>query len=138
MKRWNAIAVTLTLASSALAVGQLTVAARGPQAPSVQMPSFSNSEIKKMTRQAHTPEQYQTLADFYRGQQQSFKDRARGEWAEAIRRSQFSFGTTEKWPRPVDSSMNRYQYFSYEARQMAGKAEYFEKLSSKASQADNP
>jgi hypothetical protein len=81
-----------------------------------------------------TPEQYKVLADYYRGLQQSFKEHARGEWSEAIRRSAITFGPADKYPRPVDSSMHRYEYFSYEAGQMAQKATHFGKFSTSASQ----
>lgn len=126
MNRWIAVAVTVALTVPALTIAQPTAA---PKAP-----AYSRAELKQMLRDAHTSEQYKALADYYRGQQQSFRERARGEWSEAIRRSAITFGPAAKYPRPVDSSMHRYEYFSYEAEQMAQKAAHFEKLSASASQ----
>lgn len=117
---------TQTLTSPSMAIAQ--------QLAVWQAASYSHAEVKQMLQNAHTPEQYQALAAYFREQQQSFRERARGEWSEAVRRSQFSFVTAAKYPRPVDSSMNRYEYFSYKSRQMAQKAAYFERLSARASQ----
>jgi len=119
----NAIAVTLALASSALAISQQTIAARGPKPTPLQVPHLSRSELKKLTRDANTPEQYQELAAYYRTKQQTLKDRARGEWSEALSRSIFSTGNRMS---PVAISMARYQAFKDEARQAAEKAAFFE------------
>ena len=116
----------LAMAASSMAIAQ--------QAAVRQAAGYSHAEVKQMLQGAYTPEEYQELAAYYRGQQQTFRERARGEWSEAVRRSQFSLATAAKYPRPVDSSMNRYEYFSYKSRQMAQKASYFEGLSANASQ----
>jgi len=126
MNRWIAVAFTLALSSPALVMAQ-------PMA-TPQAPTYSKAEVKQMTRSAHTPEEYQALASYYKSQREAFRERARGEWSEAIHRSAFDFGPMQKYPRPVDSSMHRYEYFSYEAKQMEQKAAYFEKLSSSTAQ----
>ena len=41
-------------------------------------------------------------------------------------------GMAAKYPRPVDSSRNRYEYFLYEAGQMSQQAEHYESLSARA------
>lgn len=95
---------------------------------------YKSSEIKQMVRDAHTAQQYQTLAEYFRGRQQDYKMQAYSEFLELERRSENIIGPAAKYPRPVDSSRNRYEYFIYETRQMSQKAEYFESLSAKLQQ----
>jgi hypothetical protein len=93
---------------------------------------ISRSELKKLTRDAHTPEQYQELATYYRTKQETLKDRAQGEWSEALSRSTFSPGNRMS---PVAMSMARYQTFKDEARQAAEKAAFFEERANTVLQA---
>jgi hypothetical protein len=93
---------------------------------------YSQSEVRKMIRQAHTPQQYQTLAAYFKAEQQAYERQAQSEKAEWERRSQNVTGLAAKYPRPVDSSKNRYEYFTYEAGQKAQQAAHFESLSATA------
>ena len=126
MKTLLAVAFTLTLTFPALAIAQQ------PAAP--QAPTYSPAEIKQLVKDAHTQTQYEALTSYYKAQQQTFNAHAQDEWSEYVRRSQLTSGPMQKYPRPVDSSKNRYEYFSYEAAQMADRAAYFEKLSSSKSE----
>jgi hypothetical protein len=90
--------------------------------------TLSRAELNQMIATAHSPEQYQELASYFRWRQQVFKERAHAELVEWDRRSQIVGSIAEKYPRPVDSSRNRYEYFSYEEQQMSQKAAYYEKL----------
>lgn len=92
---------------------------------------YSHAEVEKMIRDAHTAQQYQTLATYFRSRQLALKQQAHYEIAEWVRRSQITAGLYEKYPRPVDSSRNRYEYFSYEAQKMSQQAAHFESLSAK-------
>jgi hypothetical protein len=92
---------------------------------------YSHAEVEKMIRDAHTAQQYQTLATYFRSRQRALKQQAHYEMVEWVRRSQITAGLYEKYPRPVDSSRNRYEYFSYEAQQMSQQAAHFESLSAK-------
>jgi hypothetical protein len=98
-----------------------------PKTP--QTPHYGRAEIKGMIRDAHTPQQYQVLAAYFRARQQDFRAQARSEAIELERRMQFATVLAAKYPRPVDSSRNRYEYFRYEGDKMAQKAAYFESLS---------
>lgn len=102
------------------------LAAAQPSAPTV--PNYSHAEIKQMIRTAHTGDQYQELATYYRARQQSFKQQARSEKTEWVRRILNETGPAEKYPRPVDSSRNRYEYFEYEAGKMGEQAARYEGL----------
>jgi hypothetical protein len=89
---------------------------------------MSGSELRRMERQAHTPEQYLQLASAYRAQQQYFQQQADAEMHEWIRRMQFVNPVWEKYPRPEDSSRNRYEYFRYEAQRMSDHASHYETM----------
>jgi hypothetical protein len=92
------------------------------------IPNYSTSEVKKMIHEAHTPQQYQTLAQYFKAREQNYDEQAASEKAEWQRRSQNVSGPAAKYPRPVDSSKNRYEYFEYEAQQMSNQATHFESL----------
>ena len=95
-------------------------------------PSYSQSEVKQMIRDAHTAQQYHDLAGYFRERKQYFEQQAQSEKIEWDRRSQITAATYQKYPRPADSSKNRYEYFTYEAQQMASQADHFDSLSSKS------
>jgi|ERR1700728_2148741 len=91
-------------------------------------PSYSKAEIKQMMRDARTAQQYRVLADYFGTQQKKFEEQARSEKEEWDRRSQNVSGPAAKYPRPVDSSKNRYEYFTYEAGQMGGQSAHYASL----------
>jgi hypothetical protein len=81
-----------------------------------------------MMREARTADQYRTLADYFRSQQQHIELQAQAEKEEWQRRSQNVSGPAAKYPRPVDSSRNRYEYFSCEAQEMQRQAAHYDDL----------
>jgi len=95
---------------------------------------FSRAELQTMIRSAHSSQQYQTLATYFRSRQQALEKQALAEKAEWDRRSQITASVAQKYPRPVDSSRNRYEYFTYEANQMAQQAAHYENLSQSSQQ----
>ncbi len=109
------------------AVAPLTVIADPAPAP-----QYSKSEIRRLIASAHTADQYRTLAAYFRSQQQHFEREAQVEKAEWQRRSENVSGPAAKYPRPVDSSRNRYEYFAYEAQEMDRQAAHYESLSAGA------
>lgn len=96
------------------------------------LPQYSKAEVNQMVRGAHTAEQYHALAGYFRAQQQKFEREAKSEKQEWERRSQNTTGLAQKYPRPVDSSKNRFEYFSYQADHMSQQASRFEELAAKA------
>jgi hypothetical protein len=117
------VAVTLALAFATIEVVQVRAA---------DITHYSQTEVRQMIRDAHSVEQYKTLASFFRARQQAFEQQAQSEKAEWDRRSQIAAASYEKYPRPADSSRNRYEYFTYEASQMSQQADHFESLSATA------
>jgi hypothetical protein len=89
---------------------------------------YSHAELQKMIADAHTAPQYQVLATYFRSRQQALEQQAQSEKAEWDRRSQITAASYQKYPRPADSSRNRYEYFTYEAQQMSQQAVHFESL----------
>jgi hypothetical protein len=95
-------------------------------------PSYSKAEVKQMMRDARTAQQYRLLADYFGTQQKKFAEQTRTEKEEWARRSQNVSGLAAKYPRPVDSSKNRYEYFSYEADQMGEQSSHYARLAAAA------
>jgi hypothetical protein len=95
-------------------------------------PSYSKAEIKQMMRDARTAQQYRVLADYFGTQQKKFEEQAQTEKEEWARRSQNVSGLAAKYPRPVDSSKNRYEYFTYEADQMGQQSSHYASLAATA------
>ncbi|HEY1901495.1 MAG TPA: hypothetical protein VGG56_03640 [Terracidiphilus sp.] len=85
---------------------------------------LSGSQLKTLTREAHTTAQYEALANYYRKQQKDLWARAAEEKQEWARRSTQVMVSAAKYPRPVDSVHYLYDYDVYmavEAEQLAAK-----------------
>ena len=109
--------------------------AQAPASSAQGSTEYTQPQIKKLARTAHTQEQYSTLAAYYGKQQKDFAQQAADEKQEWERRSQSNAGAAQKYPRPADSSKNRFEYFAYEADQMGQQAAHYENLSASASPA---
>lgn len=92
----------------------------------------NQAEVRDLMRSAHTAQQYSALASCFRARQEAFEQQAHAEKLEWERRSQNVSGPAAKYPRPVDSSKNRYEYFAYEAAKMDQQARHFESLATSA------
>ena len=92
---------------------------------------YTPSQIRELRRTAHTSAQYDLLATYYDRQQKKYSDLASIELKEWSRRSQNVTSIAAKYPRPVDSARNLYQYY-------ASRADDATKLSSKYHQLANP
>jgi hypothetical protein len=110
-----------------LALGAI-LAPLAAAADSINPPQIGKSELRQMIHDAHTTAQYRVLAGYFRRQQQHFDQQAEAEKAEWIRRSANVSGPAAKYPRPVDSSRNRYEYFMSEAQDMDRQAAHYESL----------
>jgi hypothetical protein len=95
-------------------------------------PEYTPTQIHKMAKEARTVEQFTVLADYYQTQRRMYQRRAAEEmrlWAE---RSAQITPLSEKWPRPVDSSRNRYEYFEQMADESAALVDHYSKLADAA------
>jgi hypothetical protein len=111
-----------------------TLALAGAAAAEVQTPAqgdlqrLNPSQAKTLAKQAHTPEQYGVLSSYYAQMQNDYLQKAAEEKKEWERRSQITAGLAQKYPRPVDSARNLYEYFMYKATEMGAlKAKYDQK-----------
>jgi len=98
----------------------------------VDRPEYTSAQIRKMAREAHTVEQFTVLADYYATRRRMYKRKAAEEmhlWAE---RSAVITPLSEKWPRPVDSARNLYDYYEYEANEAAIEQTKYSKLADEA------
>jgi hypothetical protein len=124
------VSMNLTGKVSLLVLG-FAVMVSSTSAEPTTVPQYDKAEIQSLIRLAHTSEQYRTLAGYFRARQKTFEGQAEVEKEEWVRRSQNVTGPSAKYPRPVDSSKNRYEYFTYRADQMAQQAVHYEMLASK-------
>jgi hypothetical protein len=93
---------------------------------------YTQAQAKQMAREAHTPEQYGALAGYYASRQRSYELKAADEKQEWARRSQNIMLTAAKYPRPVDSARNLYEYYSYEAAESGKLAAKYGQLAAPA------
>jgi hypothetical protein len=76
---------------------------------------YSQAQLKQLALNAHTPAQYAALTSYYGEQKASYLQKAAEEKKEWERRSQNIMGVAAKYPRPVDSARNLYEYYMYKA-----------------------
>jgi len=76
---------------------------------------YTQGQLKQMARSAHAPEEYRSLASYYAERQKIYLQKAADEKVEWERRSQNVAGVLAKYPRPVDSAKNLYEYYMAEA-----------------------
>jgi hypothetical protein len=103
------------------------------RAESATAQNLSRTDLKRMVQSAHTPEDYLTLASYFRWRQRQFEEQAQSEKVEWDRRSMNGYLAAAKYPNPVDSSKYRYEYFEYESQKMGQQAAHYESLSASAS-----
>ena len=72
---------------------------------------YTKAQVKQLVRDAHSPDQYRALASYYGEQQTSYMKQAAEEKHEWVRRSQNIVGVAAKYPRPVDSARDLYEYY---------------------------
>jgi hypothetical protein len=90
---------------------------------------LTKTQVKQLIRDAHTPEQYKTLAGYYEAQQSSYRLQAVEEEKEWARRSQNIVSIAAKYPRPVDSARYLSEYYRYEASEAGKLAVQYNRLS---------
>jgi hypothetical protein len=106
------------LAASVLTIGLATATVFTANAmPAGIDPQPSSGQLKQMAKDAHTPEQYSALAQSYGQLQKTYLEKAAEEKQEWDRRSQNIVSIAAKYPRPVDSARNLYEYYRYKANE---------------------
>ncbi len=96
-------------------------------------PNLSRGELKKIIRSAHTGDDYASLAIYFKWRQGELAQKASAQLEEWYRRSRLVSGFAARYPRPMDSSRNRYESFTRQAWRMGQKAAYYENLAETSS-----
>lgn len=120
------------LASATLIVTLTSAGGSALAAKPGARPEYSTAEIRQMARDAHTVEQFSALADYYQVQRRMYQRKAAHQmhlWAE---RNAVMTPLSEKWPRPVDSARNLYEYYLQMADESASLVEHYNKLADAA------
>jgi len=76
---------------------------------------YTKAQVKELKRSAQTPAQYAVLASYYGAQKADYLRQATEEKKDWERRSENVSGAFGKYPRPVDSARNLYEYYLYKA-----------------------
>jgi hypothetical protein len=76
---------------------------------------ITHAQVAQLEREAQAPEQYKALASYFGTQQDKYLQLASDEKKEWDRRSQNTMSIAAKYPRPVDSARNLYEYYMYKA-----------------------
>jgi hypothetical protein len=95
---------------------------------------YSHAEVAEMIRAAHTQQQYENLAGYYRGRQQTFEQKAQAEKLERELLGRNAYSHAAKYPRPADALRSDYEQLRHKAQQMSQRAAYYESLSASAGQ----
>ena len=88
-------------------------------AQSDDLSHFTGGQIKHLARTAKTEEDFTQIANYYWARQREYNRKAHEELIEWGRRNGIYSPAMEKWPRPVDSARNLYEYYRYEEAQSA-------------------
>lgn len=89
---------------------------------------YTQAQLKKLARSAHSPDQYRVLATYYGERQKFYLQRAAEEKKEWERRSYNIVSVGAKYPRPVDSARNSYEYYMAEASESGALEAKFSRL----------
>jgi tetratricopeptide (TPR) repeat protein len=97
-----------------------------PQSPGTATFHYGRRASRQMMREAKTPEQYQTLASYFRSQERLYREKAQSE-REEYERCMSSFCGSPKFPTRADVALQLHGYYVSEANRIAKLAEQCEK-----------
>jgi hypothetical protein len=124
----NAFAtLVLSLAIAGVAHAQSTASSSGSEAPTTQ------AKLNQLAMAAHSPAEFRTVAGYYGDRQARCLRKAAEEKAEWERRSAVTVSIAAKYPRPVDSARNLYEYYMYKASEAATLQAKFNQLAASPS-----
>jgi hypothetical protein len=95
----------------------------------------SKAQLKQMARDAHTPEQYQALANSYGSLQSYYLKQAADEEKEWARRRPITPSLSAKYPTPADSARNLYEYYVEKASEAGALSTKYAQMAQPASAA---
>jgi hypothetical protein len=104
--------------------------AQGTASSSETGAHYTQAELKEMALNAHAPAQYKALSSYYGERKADYLQQAADEKVEWDRRSQNVMGVAAKYPRPVDSARNLYEYYMYKAGEAGTLEAKYDRLAS--------
>jgi hypothetical protein len=119
------------LSCALVGIGSAQEAATSPDTSA----HYTKAPVKQLVRDAHSPDQYRALDAYYGEQQKSYLKQAAEEKQEWVRRSQNIVGVAAKYPRPVDSARNLYEYYMYKASETGALSLKYNQLGANATPA---
>jgi hypothetical protein len=109
------------------------VSAQATAAPIEKAVHCPRSHLKQMAREARSQEQYAAFADCLKQLQNNYLQQAAEEKKEWARRSQNVMASAAKYPRPVDSARNLYEYYMSKASEAGGLSAKYSQLATQES-----
>jgi hypothetical protein len=103
--------------------------AQGASASAEGGKPYTQSQLKNMAQEAHTPEQYKALASYYGKAQKDYLQQAAEEKQEWARRSQITTSLYAKYPKPADSARYLYDYYIEKATDAGALSAKYSQLS---------
>ena len=88
---------------------------------------YTHSELKRMIRVAHTPDDFKVLANYFSDEEQKFRRKANEEKNELDRRLKISY-PNYKIGGSVDSARGLFQYYCLKANESGQRAESYRLL----------
>lgn len=87
-------------------------------------PTHSHSELKYLIRTAHSPEQFNALADYFDGKQKEYMQKSADEKTELNRRLAAT-NLSPKYPTPVDTARRLLGYYEAKAEEYGHRADAY-------------
>jgi uncharacterized membrane protein YccC len=121
-----------TIAACVLACAFTTLAsAQAAPSSADKGTSYSHAQLKQMERDARTPEQNKALADYYGKKQKDYAQLAADAKQDWLQKSQNAPAVAAaKYPRPVDSARNLFEYYTQKASDAATLSAKYDQLAS--------
>ena len=95
-------------------------------------PKYVRSELKRMVRTAHTPEDFERLATYFDDREQEFHKKAEDEKRELNRCLAIPY-TSSKYPTPADNARGLLQYYQLKADELGQRATAYHMRATKVS-----
>ena len=118
-----------------LGLGPVACMAQSSQFVSVK--HYTRAELRPQIQNAHTPQQYEALAGYFRQQQKSLQAKAAEEKVLWDARAQNVVASSNKYPRPVDSAHYLYEYYADGADRNGKLADHYQQLALTETTASN-
>jgi hypothetical protein len=117
---------------SSLVVLALALPLAAAAQPTTSSEPMGKQQVRTLEKTAHSATEYQQLADYYHQKESQLRAQASAELAERDRRAQYTMGTAQKYPRPVDSAQYLYDSLTEQANEAAARAQHYDQLAATA------